>query len=197
MDIFSEFIDELSLIDLPLQGGCFMRSNFIDRPSFSRLDRFLISPDILIVWADLNLSLHHKSISDHNPISLSISEFCWGPRPFKWFDHLLDDKAYVDKELEKKCADLESKIAAGNLDKAVVLELKASRRSLWDYIQRVEREWIQKSCIKWVQVEDRNTKFFYLVPSARRRSNHIGSLVEGADLLKHHEVMKKSIESHF
>ncbi|KAL4384774.1 hypothetical protein GQ457_15G024410 [Hibiscus cannabinus] len=39
MDCFSEFIDDLSLLDLPLNGGWFTWSNFRERPSFSRLDR--------------------------------------------------------------------------------------------------------------------------------------------------------------
>ncbi|KAK8567024.1 hypothetical protein V6N13_110103 [Hibiscus sabdariffa] len=69
MESFSDFIVELSLIDLPLQGGCFMWSNFKDNPSFSRLDRFLISPDVLSMWPDLIQSLHAKSISDHNRLA--------------------------------------------------------------------------------------------------------------------------------
>ncbi|KAL4383150.1 hypothetical protein GQ457_15G021490 [Hibiscus cannabinus] len=237
MESFSDFIDELSLIDLPLQGGCFTWSNFRDKPSFSRLDRFLLSPFVLSVWPDLIQSLHPKSLSDHNPVSLSISKVCWGPRPFKWFDHLLEDKAYVDKvieecglargsgisslfkicksisknwvsrkigfssilirELEKQCAELETKIVADSHDQSARAELKANRSRLWDYYRREEREWIQKSRIKWAEAGDRNTKFFHLFVSGRGRENHIGSLVDGASVLIHPEEIKKSIELHF
>ncbi|KAL4386551.1 hypothetical protein GQ457_09G024140 [Hibiscus cannabinus] len=43
-----------------------------------------------------NEIIHPKSLSDHNPISLSLQEFSWGPRPFKWFEYLSDDKGYVE-----------------------------------------------------------------------------------------------------
>ncbi|KAK8701556.1 hypothetical protein V6N13_019943 [Hibiscus sabdariffa] len=44
---FSEFIDDLCLVDFPLHGGKFTWSNLREYPSFSRLDRFLLSSDIL------------------------------------------------------------------------------------------------------------------------------------------------------
>ncbi|KAK8662064.1 hypothetical protein V6N13_091652 [Hibiscus sabdariffa] len=94
---FSSFINELTLLDLPLIGGRFTWSNFREVPAFSRLDRFLISPEFLGLWKDLAQFLLQKSISDHNPIGLAFMDFCWGPRPFKWFEHLLDDKTYIDK----------------------------------------------------------------------------------------------------
>ncbi|KAK8661026.1 hypothetical protein V6N13_051928 [Hibiscus sabdariffa] len=64
MDILSEFIEILGLVDLPLQGGRFTWSNFRDRPSFSSY---------------------------------------WGPRPFKWFEHLLEDNSYVEK-IQEECS---------------------------------------------------------------------------------------------
>ncbi|KAK8701461.1 hypothetical protein V6N13_019848 [Hibiscus sabdariffa] len=237
MESFSDFIDELSLIDLSLQGGCFTWSNFRDKPSFSRLERFLLSPDVLSVWPDLIQSLHPKSISDHNPISLSISKVSWGPRPFKWFAYLLDDKEYVDKvieecdlasgsgissllkickcisknwvsrkigfssvsirEMEKKCAELEIKVTTDFQDLVACAERKAARRSLWEYIRREEREWIQKLRIKWVEAGDRNTKFFQSIASAKGRSNHICCLVNGDITINHPAKIKKSIELHF
>ncbi|KAK8624459.1 hypothetical protein V6N13_065804 [Hibiscus sabdariffa] len=88
MSSFSDFIEELSLVDLPLNGGRFTWSNFKEVPVFSRLDRFLISLEILGVWPNLFQCAHPKGISDHNPISLLLMETNWGPRPFKWFGYL-------------------------------------------------------------------------------------------------------------
>ena len=48
MTTFSDFISELSLIDLPLLEGQFTWSNNQDPPSKSRLDRFIVSTD----WED-------------------------------------------------------------------------------------------------------------------------------------------------
>jgi hypothetical protein len=41
---FSDFIFEQGLTDLPLTGGSFTWSNN-ENPTWSRLDRFLVSPD--------------------------------------------------------------------------------------------------------------------------------------------------------
>ncbi|GMJ07486.1 hypothetical protein HRI_004417800 [Hibiscus trionum] len=92
MQIFSDFIDSLCLIDLPLKGGTYTWSNFREKPSMSRLDRFLISPEILGIWPDLIQSALHKNISDHNPIVLSMVTQDWGPKPFRWFDVWTKDK---------------------------------------------------------------------------------------------------------
>ena len=43
MENFSEFIEELSLIDLLLEGESYTWSSGSDQPSMSRIDRVLVS----------------------------------------------------------------------------------------------------------------------------------------------------------
>ncbi|GMI98534.1 hypothetical protein HRI_003522700 [Hibiscus trionum] len=106
--IFSQFIEDLSLVDIPLKGSYFTWSNHRGVPSFSRLDRFLLSVDFLNSWPNLLQVSFPKGISDHNPIGLTLMEEHWGPRPFKWFDYLGEDRKYTDM-IKKRCTENEGK----------------------------------------------------------------------------------------
>ena len=45
MEKFSEFIEDLNLIDLPLEGGRYAWSSGTDQPSTFSIDRALVSHD--------------------------------------------------------------------------------------------------------------------------------------------------------
>ena len=45
MELFSEFIEDLNLIDLPLEGGNYTWFRGSDQPSMSRIDKVLVSQD--------------------------------------------------------------------------------------------------------------------------------------------------------
>ena len=45
MELFSEFVEDFNLIDLPLEGGSYTWSRGSVQPSMSRIDRVLVSQD--------------------------------------------------------------------------------------------------------------------------------------------------------
>ena len=45
MEKFYEFIEDLNLIDLPLEGGSYTWSSGTDQPFMSRIDKALVSHD--------------------------------------------------------------------------------------------------------------------------------------------------------
>ncbi|XP_071729213.1 uncharacterized protein [Rutidosis leptorrhynchoides] len=90
-DKFNNFINQTGLIDLPLGGKKFTRI-CEKRMKFSRLDRFLISDDILKIWPNISSKTLDRDLSDHCPIILRNNFFDSGPKPIRVFNTWLDLK---------------------------------------------------------------------------------------------------------
>ncbi|KAL6339446.1 hypothetical protein AAG906_032981 [Vitis piasezkii] len=67
---FAQIIDDLGLVDVPLQGGSFTWSGGLNNQSWARLDRFLATPS----WLDQYSRVHQRRLprptSDHFPVLL-------------------------------------------------------------------------------------------------------------------------------
>ncbi|GMI63321.1 hypothetical protein HRI_000001400 [Hibiscus trionum] len=102
MNAFAEFIDDLEPIDLPAHGENFTWSNLKEHPSFSILDRFLISPEFVSLWP----FLFQKSYQGGFPITIQsysmLTPYNWAPIPFKWFDNWVGDKT-LDGNIQGLC----------------------------------------------------------------------------------------------
>ncbi|EOY08729.1 Uncharacterized protein TCM_023829 [Theobroma cacao] len=72
MALFSNFINIVELVDLPLSGGLFTWSDNRDDPTKCRLDRFLLSSKIVLQFPSLVQKVLPRSTSSHNPISLAV-----------------------------------------------------------------------------------------------------------------------------
>ena len=81
---FSEWITDLNLIDIPLHG---VKFTWRRNESKSKLDRALCCQTLLTKFPNLNLIGLKRSISDHNPLLLSLEDgINWGPKPFRCYD---------------------------------------------------------------------------------------------------------------
>ncbi|XP_058726504.1 uncharacterized protein LOC131597858 [Vicia villosa] len=89
MQEFNDFIDLMDLVDVPVIGKRFTWSNK-DGSSKSRLDRFLLSSDLIDEWRIVGQSSWAWDILDHTPIWFKARDVNWGPKPFRvnncWFD---------------------------------------------------------------------------------------------------------------
>ncbi|KAG6669188.1 hypothetical protein CIPAW_01G225900 [Carya illinoinensis] len=94
MTEFSDCIFELNLVDLPLIGGPFTWSN---NQTWSRLDRFLISPEWECQYPDVCQRRLPRLCSDHFPILLDGGGIQSGRRYFKFENMWLKSEGFVDK----------------------------------------------------------------------------------------------------
>lgn len=65
MGEFSDFISEQGLMDLPLIGGAYNWSNSQDLPVWSKIDRFLVSPDFEFMFPSVSQKRLPCLCSDH------------------------------------------------------------------------------------------------------------------------------------
>ncbi|WKA11259.1 hypothetical protein VitviT2T_028778 [Vitis vinifera] len=94
---FAEIVDDLGLVDLPLQGGDFTWNGGLNNQTWARLDRFLVSPSWRDQFSGINQCRLPRPVSDHFPIMLVGGGIRRGPTPFRFENMWL--KAEGFKEL--------------------------------------------------------------------------------------------------
>ncbi|XP_034674249.1 uncharacterized protein LOC117905435 [Vitis riparia] len=94
---FAETVNDLGLVDLPLQGGECTWKGGQNNQTWARLDRFLVSPCWLDQFSGINQWRLPRPVSDHFPIMLVGGGIRRGPTPFRFENMWL--KAEGFKEL--------------------------------------------------------------------------------------------------
>lgn len=93
---FAQIIDELGLVDIPLQGGSFTWSGGLNNQSWARLDRFLMTPSWLDRYSRVNQRRLIRPTSDHFPVLLEGGGIRRGPSPFKFENMWLKAEGFKD-----------------------------------------------------------------------------------------------------
>ncbi|KAL4653850.1 hypothetical protein ACB092_01G335600 [Castanea dentata] len=97
MEKFSEFVEDLNLVDLPLEGGSYTWSSGSDHPAMSRIDRALVTPDWEDHFPDVTQRILPRPISDHSPILLEARGMARGKSPFRFENMWLKSEGFVDR----------------------------------------------------------------------------------------------------
>ena len=92
-DIFNKFIDESSMIDLPICGRLFTWYRG-DGVSMSHLDRFLLSFNWCTTWPNCIQLANQRGLSDYVPLELYADVNNWGPRPLRMLKCWADFPGY-------------------------------------------------------------------------------------------------------
>ncbi|XP_058754420.1 uncharacterized protein LOC131627572 [Vicia villosa] len=92
---FSDFIDETGLVNVPCKGKRFSWFSG-DGKSKSRIDRFLISNNIILSWGVVGQWIGLRDVSNHCPVWLMVDKEDWGHKPFKFNNKWFKDKSFFD-----------------------------------------------------------------------------------------------------
>ncbi|KAJ9557473.1 hypothetical protein OSB04_012087 [Centaurea solstitialis] len=90
---FNNFIHNGDLVDIKSGGRRFSRYSK-DGSKLSKLDRFLVSSNLLTVWPNPNVTILPRGFSDHCPILFNSDIVDFGPSYFKFFNAWLEDKSF-------------------------------------------------------------------------------------------------------
>ncbi|KAK8636495.1 hypothetical protein V6N13_124241 [Hibiscus sabdariffa] len=104
------------------KGGRFSWSNFRETASFSRLDRFLLSPEVLREWPDLIQTIHPKAYVERGNDECNIARGMGIGTVLRrcklvskeWVLRRGEKSSDIIRDLENKCSEIEDKIADGS-----------------------------------------------------------------------------------
>nr|GEY17495.1 RNA-directed DNA polymerase, eukaryota [Tanacetum cinerariifolium] len=189
-----------SLIDIPLEGYSYTWATK-SALKMSKLDRFLVSEGLILVYPSLSALCLAKNLSDHRPIILREAVFDYGPSLFRvyhsWFAKdgfvkLVEDSwKYFNSTYSCKITLLRRKFHSLKVsikewckkDNQRTNERRFSIQSRLPDIDKMFDNKInlaQKAKIKWSIEGDENSKFFHGIINKKRSHLAIrGVLVEG------------------
>ncbi|XP_058747086.1 uncharacterized protein LOC131620082 [Vicia villosa] len=92
--LFADFINKSSLVDIPCKGKKFSWFSG-DGKSRSRIDRFLLSNNVVNKWEIIRQFIGDRDISDHCPIWLLSDKSNWGPKPFRFNNEWFSSESFI------------------------------------------------------------------------------------------------------
>ncbi|GKB11901.1 RNA-directed DNA polymerase, eukaryota, partial [Tanacetum coccineum] len=127
---FNHFISSSGLIDLPLEGYLYTWA-IKSAKKMSKLDRFLISEGLLLVFPSLFAICLERHLSDHRPIIMREIAVDYGPSPFRIYHSWFNKKGF--DELVK-----DSWNSTSFEDSSKITLLKKKFQSLKDMAQKAK-----------------------------------------------------------
>ncbi|GJV99319.1 RNA-directed DNA polymerase, eukaryota [Tanacetum coccineum] len=187
-EIFNNFINDAGLVEVPL-GGCSFTWCHKSAKKMSKLDRFLISDNLICACPNLSSISLDRLLSDHRPI---LMRECHG-------DYSIYKKRSKGgkRNLKTELDIIDKKIDRGEGNDSDINRRHDIIRLIQD-IEKVDTlEMAQKAKIKWAIEGDENSKFYHGVINKKRgRCAVRGVMVDGTWLESPNSV-KKEFFDHF
>ncbi|RVW53000.1 Suppressor of mec-8 and unc-52 protein-like 1 [Vitis vinifera] len=135
---FAQVVDDLALIDLPLQGGVYSWSGGRNNQTWARLDRFLVSQGWLDIFRGAVQCRLPRPTSDHFPILLKGGGMSRGPSPFRFENMWLKVEGF--KELLREWWQGGERVGRASFRLAAKMKVMKEKIKVWnrDVFGRVE-----------------------------------------------------------
>nr|GEY70475.1 RNA-directed DNA polymerase, eukaryota [Tanacetum cinerariifolium] len=212
-NIFNSFIMNSGLVELNLGGSPFTWCHK-SASKMSKLDRFLVSENLMNTCPNIHTITLERYLSDHRPILLREAYFDYGPTPFKLFHYWFELEGF-GKVVEDAWRDYpgvesnEMRYFMGKLKYRknkwnkmsrsetlkVKLQCKSDLEAIDDYIDNGNGA--QKVKIKWAVEGDENYSFFHGIINKKRNCLNVrGVMVDGVCVDNPNRV-KREFFTHF
>nr|GEW67894.1 RNA-directed DNA polymerase, eukaryota, reverse transcriptase zinc-binding domain protein [Tanacetum cinerariifolium] len=207
-EAFNSFIVNAGLVEVPL-GGCSYTWCLKFAKKMNKLDRFLISDNLMCSCPRISSTSLDRFLSDHRPIIMRDAHYDYRPIPFKFLHYCkfmnklkyLKEKIQIWTRLHKESLNSRKSILKAELADldGVINKGEGSdadshqRREVIRLIQEVEKvdamEVAQKAKIKWSIEGDENSKYYHGVLNKKRgRLTIRGVLVDERDFVKRNSL---------
>ncbi|KAL4278976.1 hypothetical protein GQ457_03G033020 [Hibiscus cannabinus] len=99
--------------------------------------------------------------------------------------------------IENKISKLEGEAVKTRNNDIVRKDIQALRSDLWAKYRREEKEWLQKSRLKWFKDGDKNTSFLHTFASVRNKANHISVIKMDQNTTSDQKSISEAFVKHF
>nr|GEV31673.1 RNA-directed DNA polymerase, eukaryota [Tanacetum cinerariifolium] len=218
VEAFNSFIVNAGLVEVPL-GGCSFTWCHKSAKKMSKLDRFLISDNLMCSCLSISSTSLDRFLSDHRPIIMQEAHYDYGLIPFKFFHYWFELDGF-GKLVEQTWLEANAKLHKESLNsrksilKAVLADLDGvidkgegsdadghRRREVVRLIQEVEKvdamEVAQKAKIKWSIKGDENSKYYHGVLNKKRGRLIIREVLVDSILMESPHLVKHEFFEHF
>ncbi|RVX00991.1 LINE-1 reverse transcriptase-like [Vitis vinifera] len=196
---FAEFVDDLELVDLPLQGGEFTWSGGLNNQAWARLDRFLVSPSWLDQFSGVTQGrtwwqgIEVRGSASYR-LAVKMKEI---KKKLKVWNKEVFGRLETNKALALHQVDFWDRVESERVLSMEEAELKKEAKdSFKKWVLLEEAHWRQHSRELWLKDGDKNTGFFHRMASAHRRHNAMDRIkVNGEWLVEEQEVREGVVNS--
>ncbi|GJZ21181.1 RNA-directed DNA polymerase, eukaryota [Tanacetum coccineum] len=204
---FNKFVLTSGLVDVKMEGYAFTWSH----PSgskMSKLDRFLVSEGIFMIFPSITAICLERHLSDHRPIILCEVHADFGPTPFRfyhsWFNlegfDTMDQKLNAVGEknsIKNELIDIDRLVDSGAVSDTNLIRRAELHRKLHDINSREAKDFIQKSKVKWAIEGDENSNFFHGLINKKRSQLAIRGIFDDGIWCTNPIKVKEAFFNHF